>query len=107
MGWLLIVFLWCAIAAGLLWIAIALFRRGRRDRFVTDGPYLPLAFWTFGFQVLLWLVDVARGEAERDPLLMRTKFAAILFAAGMLIWIAGFIHGRIRAARRRGVLGKR
>lgn len=82
---------------------VVLFRHGARQRFVLAIPFGSLALFTFGVQMISYVLDWLAGDTN-GSLLDRLVATATVFAACSIIWLAGFFFGRWRASRREGIL---
>jgi hypothetical protein len=96
------------LIGALVWLCAAAltFRHGARQRFISAIPLATIALWTIGLSLLPTLRDLLEGRPTEDWLIA-TAVAAGLFVAACVIWLMGFFFGRVRAARRDGIVRSR
>lgn len=95
------------LAAGILWVIFATFRKGLRARYLSDGPYFDLVLYTFGVQLTILLLDWLRGDEDSRSIMSVLVVSGVLFVLGFAIWMIGFSIGRYQAGKRRGIIRNR
>ena len=93
MQWVGVAFL-CVAAAGLAWIAILIFRSGRRGRYLGDIPLLRFAFYAMLPTLGRWLLMSLTGLDSGTSFKTSTLAALIFFAMATSLWLLGFAFGR-------------
>ena len=86
--------MFAVLAACLLWIIFVVFRKGLRSQYLSDGPYFELVLYTFGTQLLIWLLDWVRGNEDSRSIMSVLAVSGALFLLGFAIWLVGFEIGR-------------
>ena len=102
MLWLIFLPALLLMAGGTVWI----FRHGARQQFISAIPFGKMVFGTIILGLLPSLLGWLRGEPV-ESWAIQIVLAAAIFVCACIVWLIGFFFGRVRAARREGIVRSR